>query len=198
MLLGCVFFNALFTLLVPMVAHNILILYGLRFLTGLVSAANLPIVNVLVGKWVVFEEKSLWAAIIYSGTSLGTVISILSTGWIIELSSWPMVFYIHGAVPFVWMILYSILFAGSPEEQKWITEEERDKLVNSPGHRGPQVGPKRSVPWKSMFTSVPFLALLLTNTFGNFTWYLLLTLMPLYMKNILNYNIKEVSERRVR
>lgn len=50
-LLFCVLCNAVFTLLVPYFAwQHINALLTLRFLTGLVSSANLPVVNVLVGK----------------------------------------------------------------------------------------------------------------------------------------------------
>ncbi|XP_014207399.1 sialin-like [Copidosoma floridanum] len=188
-LLICVFFNALFTLLVPVCADSLYALYVLRFATGLVSAANLPIVNVLVGKWVVYEEKSMWVAIIYAGTSIGTVISILTSGWIMSYMGWQMIFYIHGTLPFIWCVVFAMFFADNPETQKYITEEERQLLINSYGHRG--LGSKKiDVPWKAIFTSVPFLALIFTNFLGNFTWYFLLTQMPLYMNKMLRFNIK--------
>jgi ACS family sodium-dependent inorganic phosphate cotransporter len=187
-----VFFNSIFTIMVPIAAKSLVILYTLRFFTGLVSAANLPIVNVLVGKWVVYEEKSMWVGIIYAGTSLGTVISILTSGWIMNYLGWEMVFYIHGVLPLIWCILFSLLFADCPEQQKLITEEERQLLVGSYGHRSPDTT-KVKVPWKAIFTSVPFLALIVTNCLGNFSWYFLLTQMPLYMNKILKFNITAVS-----
>ncbi|XP_058803508.1 putative inorganic phosphate cotransporter [Phymastichus coffea] len=188
-LLFCVLSNSLFTLMVPLAAPNLYVLYLLRFLTGLVSAANLPIVNVLVGKWVVYEEKSMWVAIIYGGTSIGTVISILTSGWIMNYSGWEMVFYVHGILPLIWCVVFAIFFAESPEAQKLISEEERELLVNSYGHRAP-TSTKVQVPWKAIFTSVPFIALIFTNTLGNFCWYFLLTQMPLYMNKMLRFDIK--------
>ena len=191
MLLICVFCNSLFTILVPVAANQLVALYFLRFLTGLVSAANLPIVNVLVGKWVVYEEKSMWVGIIYAGTSLGTVISILTSGWIMNYLGWEMVFYIHGVLPLLWCVAFAAFFADNPETQKYITEEERQLLVNTYGHRSPG-STDVSVPWKAIFTSGPFLALVATNTLGNFCWYFLLTQMPLYMSKMLKFNIKTV------
>ncbi|XP_031783207.1 sialin [Nasonia vitripennis] len=191
-LLICVFCNSLFTLLVPVAAGSLYVLYALRFLTGLVSAANLPIVNVLVGKWVVYEEKSMWVGIIYAGTSLGTVISILTSGWILNYLGWEMIFYIHGVLPLIWCVVFAIFFADNPETQKYITEEERQLLINTYGHRGP-VSTKVKIPWKSIFTSTPFLALIVTNCLGNFCWYFLLTQMPLYMNKMLRFDIKTNS-----
>ncbi|CAL7949139.1 unnamed protein product [Xylocopa violacea] len=188
-LLFCVLANGLLTLLVPAAAHVLVVLYIVRFLTGLVSAANLPVVNVLVGKWVVYEEKSTWVAIIYAGTSLGTVVSIFSSGMILDCIGWEAVFYIHGTLPFIWCVVFYLFFADNPETQQYITESERLYIVNSYGHRAPESA-EMAVPWKSIFTSVPFLALIYTNTFGNFCWYFLLTQLPLYMNKILRFDIK--------
>ncbi|XP_017890385.1 sialin-like [Ceratina calcarata] len=188
-LLVCVLSNALLTLIVPTVAHILVVLYIIRFFTGLLAAANLPVVNVLVGKWVVYEEKSTWVAIIYAGTSLGTVVSILSSGMIVGTMGWEAVFYIHGTLPFIWCVAFWWFFADNPETQKYITEDERLYIVNSYGHRTPE-STKQKIPWKQIFTSVPFLALVYTNTFGNFCWYFLLTQLPLYMNKILRFDIK--------
>lgn len=159
---------------------------------GIMSAANLPIVNVLLGKWVVYEEKSMWVGIIYAGTSLGTVISILTSGLILKDLGWEAVFYIHGVLPLLWCIVFYCFFEDSPENQKFITEEERTLLTTTYGHRTPQSS-KMKIPWKAIFTSVPFWALIWTNTLGNFCWYFLLTQMPLYMNKILRYDIQSVS-----
>lgn len=188
-LLICVLANGILTLLVPITASSLSLLYTVRFLTGLMSAANLPIVNVILGKWVVYEEKSLWVGIIYAGTSLGTVISILSSGMILNYVGWEAIFYIHGTLPLIWCVVFYIFFADSPEEQKYITEQERTLIVTSYGHRPPGSS-KTKVPWKSIFTSVPFLALIATNTLGNFCWYFLLTQLPLYMNKILRYDVR--------
>lgn len=188
-LLACVLANGVLTILVPVVASSLYTLYVVRFLTGLMAAANLPIVNIILGKWVVYEEKSTWVGIIFAGTSIGTVISILSSGMILNYIGWEAIFYIHGSLPFIWCVVFHIFFADCPEEQKYITEEERSLIVNSYGHRQP-TSSKTKVPWKSIFTSVPFLALVVTNTLGNFSWYFLLTELPLYMNKILRYDIR--------
>ncbi|XP_076630865.1 sialin-like [Colletes latitarsis] len=188
-LLICVLANAILTILVPVAAHELVVLYIIRFFTGLLSAANLPVVNVLVGKWVVYEEKSMWVGIIYAGTSLGTVVSIFTSGMIMDSLGWEAVFYIHGTLPLVWCVVFYWFFADNPETQKYITEKERQLIVNSYGHRTPESASMK-IPWVDIFTSVPFWALVFTNTFGNFVWYFLLTQLPLYMNKILRFDIK--------
>ncbi len=48
----------------------------------------------------------------------------------------------------------------------------------------------QSVPWRSILTSVPVWALVLTHMAQNWGFYTLLTELPTYMKNILHFNIK--------
>ncbi|KAG6798613.1 inorganic phosphate cotransporter [Apis mellifera caucasica] len=188
-LLICVLGNAILTLIVPVVAPVLWLLYVTRFVMGVVSAPNLPIVAIMVGRWVVYEEKSLWFGIIYSGTSIGTVISILTSGMILHALGWEAVFYIHGALSLIWCVVFLVFFRESPETQYYISEEERHYIVTSYGHRGLE-SVHMKVPWKAIFTSVPFLALIYTNTFGNFAWYFLLTQLPMYMNKILRFDIQ--------
>lgn len=192
MLLISVFANSIFAMLVPWAAERVSVLLALRFMTGLVSAVNLPVVNVLVGKWVVYEEKSTWVGIIYAGTSIGTVISILSSGFIMNSLGWEMVFYIHGTLPIIWCILFAIFFADNPETQKFISEPERELIVKSYGHRTLNKTQSK-IPWRAIFTSKPFWALVVTNCFGNFVWYFLLTQLPRYMNKMMRFDIKSVS-----
>ena len=49
-----------------------------------------------------------------------------------------------------------------------------------------------AVPWKEIFTSVPFWALIFTHTLNNFGWYMLLVELPMFMSTGLGFNIKEV------
>ncbi|PBC30508.1 Putative inorganic phosphate cotransporter [Apis cerana cerana] len=184
-LLICVLGNAILTLIVPLVAPTLWIFYIVRFVMGVVSAPNLPIVAILVGKWIVYEEKSLWFGIIYSGISIGTVISILTSGMILHAFGWKQIFYIHGFLPLIWCLVFYMFFGDNPETQVYISKEEREYITSSYGHRGLQ-SVNMKVPWKAIFTSVPFIALIFTNLFGNFAWYFLLTQLPLFA-NIDNY-----------
>lgn len=50
-----------------------------------------------------------------------------------------------------------------------------------------------AVPWKKVFTSAPFWALLFAHVCHNWTWYTVLTTLPTFMSEILRFDIKEVS-----
>ena len=54
-------------------------------------------------------------------------------------------------------------------------------------------GQNRSVPWKSILTSVPVWAVLVTQCGIAWLFYTQLTELPTYMNNILQFDIKQVS-----
>lgn len=47
------------------------------------------------------------------------------------------------------------------------------------------------MPWKSVFTSPAFIAILVAHTCSNWGWYMVLIELPLYMKNVLNFPISQ-------
>ncbi len=49
------------------------------------------------------------------------------------------------------------------------------------------------MPWKMIFKSVPVWALVITHFGQNWGFYTLLTQMPNYLKNVLNFDLKSVS-----
>jgi ACS family sodium-dependent inorganic phosphate cotransporter len=76
-----VFINVVATLLIPvcsMAGYQYLII--MRVLMGLGAGVTFPAMNVLIAKWAPEEERSTISSIIYGGTSLGTVLSIPSSG----------------------------------------------------------------------------------------------------------------------
>ena len=49
-----------------------------------------------------------------------------------------------------------------------------------------------SIPYKAIFTSMPFYAILIAHTAQNWSFYTLLSELPTYMNQILHFDIKEV------
>lgn len=107
---------------------------------------------------------------------------------------WESVFYVMGFLSMIWLFLWTWLIQDTPSKQPLISQEERN-LINSslgssdkPDHAGEVKSP---VPWRRVFTSVPFLAILVAHTCSNWGWYMLLIELPFYMKQVLKFNIKE-------
>ncbi|STF88873.1 hexuronate transporter [Escherichia coli] len=60
--------------------------------------------------------------------------------WAIVMHSWQMAFIISGALSFIWAMAW-LIFYKHPRDQKHLTDEERDYIINgqeapAPGEHG--------------------------------------------------------------
>lgn len=69
--------------------------------------------------------------------------------------------------------------------------EERDFITSSLGNNDEHSAAKPPVPWKKVLTSTPFWGILIAHVCNNWGWYMLLIELPFYMKQVLQFNIKE-------
>jgi ACS family sodium-dependent inorganic phosphate cotransporter len=193
--------NVICTLLTPIAAE---LHYGamilMRIGEGIGGGVTFPAMHVMLSNWAPPSERSVMSAIVYSGTSLGTVISMLMAGVLAGTLGWESVFYVMGGLASIWMFLWAWLIQDTPAKQSLISEEERNMIVTALQSGGseavadPHGGgakPKGPIPWGKIFTSGPFLAILIAHTMNNWGWYMLLIELPFYMKQVLQFNIKE-------
>lgn len=104
---------------------------------------------------------------------------------------WESVFYVMGFASCSWIFLWVWLIQDTPSTQPLISQEERNLIVSSLGGKTEHDEPKPPVPWRRVFTSPAFLAILIAHTCSNWGWYTLLIELPFYMKQVLKFNIKE-------
>jgi len=170
------------------------LLVVLRIIEGVGGGFSFPALHVMISKWAPVEERSLISSIIYAGTAVGTVLSLLFTGIIVQYMSWEAVFYIMGGLSSVWCLLWWLMITDSPQTNPYISDEERDYIASSLGVGDEEVTKKKlSVPWKHVWTSIPFYAILLSHLFSNFGWYTLLIETPIYYDQVLKLTMNKIT-----
>ncbi|CAK1555911.1 unnamed protein product [Leptosia nina] len=186
--------NVVCTLLTPLMAEaHYIAAVLMRVGEGIGGGVTFPAMHVLLSKWAPPAERSVMASLVYAGTSLGTVISMLMAGVLTATLGWESVFYVMGGLSAIWCILWVFLIKDSPAEQPLISQEERDLIITSLGGKADDhsSNKKMSVPWKKVFTSGPFLAIVVAHACSNWGWYMLLIELPFYMKQVLKFNMTE-------
>ncbi|CAG9812687.1 unnamed protein product [Phaedon cochleariae] len=189
-----VFVNALCTLLTPVAARlHFAALVALRVGEGVGGGVTFPAMHVMLAHWAPPGERSVMSSIVYAGTALGTVVFMLISGIIAGSLGWEAVFYIEGGVSLIWLVLWASFITDTPQTQKFISEEERTYILTSlnQGNDTEKHEEKHKIPWKAVFTSPAFLAILVAHTCSNWGWYMVLIELPLYMKSVLNLKISE-------
>ncbi|XP_060803575.1 putative inorganic phosphate cotransporter [Amyelois transitella] len=186
----CIGINSAASLLLPIGAHfgGWKLVCACRVVQGLSQGLLFPSVHNVIGKWVPLEEKSRLGTLVYSGGQLGTALQLIISGYIADYWGWPAIFYTMGSLGAVWTVLYMFIGSSTPKTSKIISVEEKAYIENSLGQVGVQK--KLKTPWKSIFTSLPFLSLLITHCGHNWGFWTLMTEIPSYMNRVLGVDIK--------
>ena len=116
---------------------------------GIGEAGNFPAAMKAVAEWFPRRERALATGIFNAGTSVGVVLALLVTPWILVNYGWQEVFWITGAFGFVWLIFWLMLYE-IPARQKRITPQEL-KLITEDSDQD-QTQTKGSIRWYKLFT----------------------------------------------
>lgn len=121
--LSCLGFS-LFTALTPLGQTSFALLLVLRFLVGACESASLPALAVFNSHWVPRQEFGRAQTVSISGTSIGQMLAYPTTTWLIQMFSWPVVFYFNAAVGFLWVTIWLLYTTDTPREHPKITPSE--------------------------------------------------------------------------
>ena len=79
-------------------------------------------------RWVPTKERSRSLALVYSGMYSGSILGLALSPHMVEVLSWPSVFYLFGAVGILWYALWQSKAASSPASDDSISTEERNYI----------------------------------------------------------------------
>jgi len=164
---------SLFTMLTPPAAAlSLSALIGARIALGLGEAAVFPASINMVGRWVPVASRSRAVALFASGLSLGTVVSLPVTGWLIREYGWPMPFYVFGIVGFVWVAVWAVGVGNGRGVESEPLPAERP-----------------SIPWRRIARNPAVWAIVINHFCHNWSLYVLLAWLPSYFKTTFGVSV---------
>ena len=118
-----------------------------RGFLGISEAGNFPAGNKAVAEWFPKKERALAFGIFNSGTNVGAILAPLLIPAILVVWGWQAAFIITGALGFIWVILWFIMYE-IPEKHKKVSEGEL-AYINSDADE--QNESREKVPWLQLF-----------------------------------------------
>lgn len=189
----CMFPVAILNILSPVAARASPYLFMVvRILVGLGEGVMYPAAQALWSRWAPPNERSRLIGFSYAGGQFGNAIIFPIAGYLCAYGfdgGWASVFYIVGAMSFIWCVVWVIFATDSPDQNRWISDVEKKYIKASIGERG-KVKKGSAIPWKSIFTSKAMWGIIIAHCCGNYGAYMLLTQIPTYMKEVLKFDIK--------
>lgn len=164
---------------------------GIRVLMGLAQGVVFPCIHQHLAKWSPPEERNRLGALSHTGIECGNVSAMFLSGMIAKSSlGWPGISYVSAGVAFFWCTLWFVFAANHPTESRFIGENELIYIESSLKHNESYHATIIPIPWKAIWTSAPFLALLIVRCAENWGLSTLQAEIPSYMNGVLDMDMK--------
>lgn len=161
-----------------------------RIVLGIGEAGNFPAAMKAVSEWFPKKEKAIATGILNAGASVGVVAALLIVPWILQHYTWKEVFWITGALGFVWLIVWWI-FYEIPTRQKYLTQSELELIQE--GQDEPEAGEKKTIAWKTLFAMKQTWAVLAGKFFIDPIYWFFLFWLPSYFATTFGLDLKKPS-----
>ncbi|XP_037911071.1 putative inorganic phosphate cotransporter isoform X2 [Hermetia illucens] len=185
--------TAIFTLITPVVVESggSTALIILRVLMGAGEGTTFPALSALLASWIPLKERSKLGSLVFGGGQVGTILGTALSGLLLHhIDGWHSVFYFFGGLGVLWFIIFTLICYSNPGSHPFIKDEEKEFLERELGvlKRDRNLPP---VPWKAIITSAPMLALICAQIGHDWGFFIMVTDLPKYMSDVLNFPIKE-------
>jgi ACS family hexuronate transporter-like MFS transporter len=94
-----------------------------RFALGIGEAANFPAALKTIADWFPQKERALATGIFNSGSNIGAIVAPLVVPWIAATWGWREAFLITGALGFIWVILWMLVYRDPRQHARISTAE---------------------------------------------------------------------------
>ncbi|KAL3273988.1 hypothetical protein HHI36_015406 [Cryptolaemus montrouzieri] len=165
-------------------------LFVCRIIVGLVGGCQYPALHGLIAAWAPPNEKGSFVACLM-GNVLGAVITQAAVGYLVARLEWYWGFYFTGLMAALFIVSWVILVSDHPNKSWFCSAKEVDFILEQ--QQGSVQSGRSKQPFLKMATSIPFIILVICQ-FGNlWSLYLLLTVVPKFMADVLKFDIENVG-----
>jgi ACS family hexuronate transporter-like MFS transporter len=165
-----------------------------RFVLGLGEAGNFPAAVKTVAEWFPKKERALATGIFNAGTSLGVVLALLIVPLILRHYDWQGVFWITGALGFVWLVFW-LAFYDVPARQKRLSAAEYALITSGQEtQETPAAGAAESkINWYKLFTVPQTWAFITGKGLIDPIFWFFLFWLPSYFSSTFSLDLKKPS-----
>jgi D-galactonate transporter len=169
---------------------------ALRFMFGIGEAGAFPGATRAMQLWYPRHERGFVQGITHSASRLGAAIAPPIVVLIMTTLGWRSVFYICGAVGFVWSVLWYFAYRNLPEDHALVNEAEL-KHIRGTDEKGnvkkANVEKKPSVPWGTLLRSPNMWAIMCAYFTYVYCLWIFLSWLPSYLVEFRHFTLLKVG-----
>ncbi|MEO0870582.1 MAG: MFS transporter [Pseudomonadota bacterium] len=175
-------------------ASGLLSFAAFRAVLGVSEAGNWPGATKANAEWFPINERALAQGIFNSGAAIGGIVSAPIIGLLFAfLGSWQATFIAIGALGFLWLVPWLIVYKSGPEAHPWISAEEREFILT--GQRNTETNEVADYAPGSgeILSRKESWGVILASFFIDPIWWLFVGWLPLYLNETYGFGVEEIA-----
>lgn len=165
-----------------------------RALLGLAEAGNWPGATKANAEWFPIRERALAQGIFNSGAAIGGIVSAPVVAYLfVFLDSWQATFITIGALGFLWLIPWLIVYKSGPEAHPWLSAAERDYILTGQRDHETNEAPSYAPSTGEILSHKESWGVILASFFLDPIWWLFVGWLPLYLAETYGFGVAEIG-----
>lgn len=147
------------------------------------EAGNFPAAIKAVAEYFPKKERALATGIFNSGSNVGAILAPLTVPWIAVNYGWGMAFIIIGAIGFVWMFFWYMLYE-KPEKQRRLSAAELEYILEGESAEKPveESAEKEKISWFKLLKYRQTWSFVIGKFLTDGIWWFFLFWLPKYLE----------------
>lgn len=165
-----------------------------RGLLGVSEAGNWPGATKANAEWFPINERALAQGIFNSGAAIGGIVSAPIIGVLfVFLGSWQATFIAVGALGFLWLLPWLIVYKSGPDAHPWISEEERQFILTGQRNQETNEVADYAPGTGEILSRKESWGVILASFFIDPIWWLFVGWLPIYLLNTYGFGVEEIA-----
>ena len=152
-----------------------------RGFLGVSEAGNFPAAIKTVAEWFPRKERALATGIFNSGTNVGAILAPFAVPWIATKWGWQEAFIITGAIGFIWLIFWFLIYEV-PKKHKKLSKAEYEYIHSDKDEQVVETGTVQKVPWLKLLQFRQTWAFFIGKFMTDPIWWFFLFWLPAFLK----------------
>ncbi len=175
------------------VTHSILSFSLVRAMLGISEAGAWPGAVKANAEWFPARERALAQGVFNAGASIGAIVSAPLIAVLFLWLGWRGTFILIGAIGFIWLLPWLIIYRAGPDKHPWVSAAERALILDAPSEQ-PATPRAEYVPsMRQLLGHRQTWGILISRFFLDPIWWLFVSWLPLYLADTFGFDIKQIG-----
>jgi ACS family hexuronate transporter-like MFS transporter len=170
---------------------NIRQLAFFRVMLGLGEAGPWPGTTKSNAEWFPVKERAVAQGFFGAASSVGNILVPVIVPLLFLTIGWRMTLIVLGLVCLAWIPLWYFINNAPPGKHKWVTQEERDYIVE--GQNPADKNESKILSISQLLTDRRSYSVIASRFFLDPVWWMFMTWLPIYLQEVYKLNLKAVA-----